>query len=55
MPADFPYLTNPASLRKFLDKIRTVGVPTKVTLVYLKSLGFGTALSQDLRAHRFRK
>ena len=40
MPADFPYLTNPASLRKFLEEIRTVGVPAKVTLAYLESLGF---------------
>ena len=40
MPADFPYLTNPASLRKFLEKIRTVGVPAKVSLAYLESLGF---------------
>jgi Family of unknown function (DUF5343) len=40
MPADFPYLTNPASLRKFLEKIRTVGVPGKVTIAYLESLGF---------------
>jgi hypothetical protein len=40
MPADFPYLTNPASLRKFLEKIRTVGVPAKVTIAYLESLGF---------------
>jgi hypothetical protein len=40
MPADFPYSTNPASLRKFLEKIRTVGVPDKVTIVYLESLGF---------------
>jgi len=40
MPADFPYLTNPASLRKFLEKIRTVGVPEKVSIAYLESLGF---------------
>jgi hypothetical protein len=40
MPADFPYITNPASLRKFLEKIRTVGVPEKVSMVYLNSLGF---------------
>jgi uncharacterized protein DUF5343 len=40
MPADFPYIPNPASLRKFLEKIRTVGVPEKVSIVYLNSLGF---------------
>jgi Family of unknown function (DUF5343) len=40
MPADFPYLTNPASLRKFLEKIRTVGVPEKVSIAYVASLGF---------------
>lgn len=40
MPADFPYMTNPASLRKFLEKIRTVGVPEKVTIAYLASVGF---------------
>jgi hypothetical protein len=40
MPADFPYLTNPSSLRKFLEKIRTVGAPEKVTIAYLELLGF---------------
>jgi hypothetical protein len=40
MAADFPYNTNPASLRKFLEKIRAVGVPEKVTIAYLASLGF---------------
>jgi hypothetical protein len=40
MPAEFPYINNPASLRKFLEKIRTVGVPDKVSIVYLNSLGF---------------
>lgn len=40
MPAEFPYITNPANLRKFLEKIRTVGVPEKVTIAYLASLGF---------------
>jgi Family of unknown function (DUF5343) len=33
-------MTNPASLGRFLDKIRTVGVPEKVTIAYLNSLGF---------------
>jgi hypothetical protein len=40
MPAEFPYITNPANLRKFLEKIRTLGVPDKVSIAYLASLGF---------------
>jgi hypothetical protein len=40
MPADFPYMTNPASLRRFLEKVQTLGVPKKVTISYLVSLGF---------------
>ena len=40
MPADFPYMTNPATLRRFLDKVQTLGVPAKVTFGYLQSLGF---------------
>ena len=40
MPADFPYMTNPASLRRFLEKVQSLGVPTKVTIPYLQSLGF---------------
>jgi hypothetical protein len=40
MPADFPYMTNPATLRRFLEKVQTLGVPAKVTVSYLQSLGF---------------
>jgi hypothetical protein len=40
MPADFPYMTNPATLRRFLDKVQSLGVPKKVTISYLASLGF---------------
>lgn len=50
MAADFPYLTNPASLRKFLEKIRTVGVPEKVTIAYLASLGFKSANDRPIIA-----
>ncbi len=38
--ANFPYLTNPTRLKAFLKKIQEVGVPTKVTIKYLKGLGF---------------
>lgn len=37
---DFPYLSNYGSLRKFLAHIQTAGVPAKVTLQYLESVGF---------------
>lgn len=50
MAADFPYITNPASLRKFLEKIRTVGVPEKVTIAYLASLGFKSANDRPIIA-----
>ncbi len=38
--ADFPYTTNPASLKHFFDHVQTAGVPTKVTIKYLESAGF---------------
>ncbi|PYU05649.1 MAG: hypothetical protein DMG33_10365 [Acidobacteria bacterium] len=37
---DFPYTPNPASLRRFFEKIPSTGVPDKVTLQVLNSLGF---------------
>jgi hypothetical protein len=40
MPADFPYMTNPATMRRFLEKVQTLGVPSKVTITFLNSLGF---------------
>jgi hypothetical protein len=40
MPADFPYMTNPAALRRFLEKVQTLGVPSKVSITFLNSLGF---------------
>jgi len=38
--SDFPYTPNPASLRRFLEKIPTTGVPDKLTQKVLESLGF---------------
>src|SRR5215472_16948064 len=50
MPADFPYLTNPASLGRFLEKIRAIGVPSKVNAVYLNSLGFKSSNDRPIIA-----
>jgi hypothetical protein len=38
--ADFPYTPNPASLKRFLELIPSIGVPGKVTREFLKSVGF---------------
>ena len=38
--AEFPYSAKPSSLPGFLEKIQAVGVPDKVTLKYLATLGF---------------
>ena len=40
MAANFPYMTNPAALKKFLVEAPAMGVPEKVTLAYLKGAGF---------------
>jgi hypothetical protein len=38
--ADYIYMTNPAKLKAFLAKIQGVGVPPKLTIKHLKSMGF---------------
>ena len=38
--AEYIYVTNPARLKAFLEKIQGVGIPEKVTLKYLQQLGF---------------
>lgn len=38
--ADFGYTTVPGKIKPLLDKIRVVGIPTKATAQWLKSIGF---------------
>jgi len=38
--ADYPYTPNPAVIKTFFAKIRNAGVPDKVTIKYIVSLGF---------------
>jgi hypothetical protein len=38
--ADYPYTSNPARVKEFLQKIHKVGNPDKVTFKFLESLGF---------------
>lgn len=38
--AEFPYTPKPSSLPDFLAKIQSTGIPDKVTLKYIESLGF---------------
>jgi hypothetical protein len=38
--ADLPYVINTGTLSKFFDSIQTTGVPGKVTIQYLGSIGF---------------
>jgi Family of unknown function (DUF5343) len=38
--SEFPYTPNPASLKRFIEKIPAIGVPPKVNRDFLKSVGF---------------
>jgi hypothetical protein len=38
--ADFPYVPNPAGLKKFFAHIQSAGVPEKVRIKYLETVGF---------------
>lgn len=40
MPQNYPYMTNPAKISKFLQHAQTAKVPSRVTLQYLLSAGF---------------
>jgi len=42
------YMTNPARIREFLEAIQRVGVPDKVTVRYLESLGFKSKNDRSL-------
>jgi hypothetical protein len=46
--ADFPYTTVPGKLKALLTKIREVGVPPKVTVQWLKSIGFTSSNDASL-------
>lgn len=54
---DFPYTPTPTSLRLFLEKIPSMGVPGKLTIKVLESLGFKTkndrAILAVLKALKF--
>lgn len=54
---DFQYTTVPGKLSALLDKVRTVGVPAKVTNQWLKAIGFtssnDTSLATILKAIGF--
>lgn len=38
--SDYPYHVNPPNLKKFLEHIQGAGVPPKVTIQYIESVGF---------------
>lgn len=38
--ADFPYMTNPSVIKKFLEHVQKAGVPERVTQQYLEQSGF---------------
>ncbi len=40
--ADFPYTPHPATLKKFFAHIQSAGVPEKVSIKYLETVGFKT-------------
>jgi Family of unknown function (DUF5343) len=45
---DFVYTVVPGKLKLLLGKIRTVGVPPKVTVQWLKTLGFTSSNDSTL-------
>jgi len=45
---DFPYTTVPGKIKPLLAKIREVGVPPKVTVQWLKSVGFTSSNDASL-------
>jgi hypothetical protein len=46
--AEFAYTTVPGKIKTLLGKIRQTGVPTKVTMQWLKTLGFTSSNDQSL-------
>ena len=48
MPAEFIYITNPAKIGPFLEKVRSGGRPDKVTQKTIESLGFKSTNDRPL-------
>jgi Family of unknown function (DUF5343) len=48
MPAEFIYITNPAKIGPFLEKVRTAGRPDKVSQKTIESLGFKSTNDRPL-------
>jgi hypothetical protein len=46
--ADFQYTTVPGKISTLFDKIRSVGVPPKVTVQWLKAIGFTSSNDTSL-------
>jgi hypothetical protein len=46
--ADFTYTTVPGKIKSLLDKIRQVGVPTKTSVQWLKTIGFTSSNDTSL-------
>lgn len=38
--AKYVYISNPSRIKSFLNKIQSIGIPDKLTIKYLESLGF---------------
>lgn len=54
MAGTYPYTPNPANVSRFLDHIKSAGVPSKVTQNYLASVGFKSSNDRYLiRVLRF--
>lgn len=45
---EFAYTTVPGKIKSLLDKIRVVGVPPKVTVQWLKTIGFTSSNDKTL-------
>lgn len=46
--ANIPYLTKTSAVKDFLKKIQETGEPSKVTIAYLKTIGFTSSNDQPL-------
>jgi len=44
----FPYILVPNSIKQFLDKIQSTGIPNKVTYDYLGTIGFKSSNHRSL-------
>lgn len=48
--ADFPYSANPANIKRFFEKLQSVGKPSKITFKWIEGIGFKSSNDRSLIA-----